>query len=139
MYEPLKCPECKSTNIFFQAEKDEYECLSCGYKWPKGKPPEVVEVEKEKLVLEPRIFETEEEFHAWLEREGLTAEYGGLFKNDECVATYFKTAKGIEVVPEDTGTWLIRDKTLVEVEGKVEEPLELPEEVSEQKSNEKQI
>ena len=29
------CPQCGSTNIFYDAIKEEHECLSCGHKWGK--------------------------------------------------------------------------------------------------------
>lgn len=32
----VSCPECGSSNVFYRAEKGEYECLSCRHKWPKG-------------------------------------------------------------------------------------------------------
>jgi len=80
MAEILKCPDCGSTNIFYDYTVKEYRCLTCGRKWSKEKPVEEETLEEEK----------EEE------------------------------------------TWLIRDETLVEVEGKVEEPLETPVEASEE-------
>ena len=96
VYEPLKCPECKSTNIFFQVEKDEYECLSCGHKWPKTAPrPIEAPVEKKYPIeewnlvytphLEDRLFDMQycirgswstypfkslDEFNAFMEKGG---------------------------------------------------------------------
>lgn len=38
-----KCPECGSTNIFFDGKTQEYECFSCGHKWPRI--PERVQIQ----------------------------------------------------------------------------------------------
>ena len=60
----------------------------------------------------------------------------------QCIVCGYTWKKGEvpkveETLPvEEERTWLIRDKTLVEVEGKVEEPLETPVEVVEETSEE---
>lgn len=124
------CPKCGSSNIFFY-RRDALECLTCGNKWPRKDVP--VEEKPEKPA--PKIFKTEEEFHGWLERQGLTAEpesNAGLFKNGKRVGSYFETSEGVQVdLAEDAKTWLIRDKVFVKVEAAdeeamVEKPIETP-------------
>ena len=127
------CPKCGSTNIFFY-QKDAIECLTCGHRWKKGEVPKLEEAppEKEKIT---KTFKTEDEFRAWLAEQKLTAEPRpgtGIFKNGDRVASYFETKEGIEVDLIDAETWLVRDETLVEVEGRVEEPLETPVEAPEE-------
>jgi len=124
------CPRCGGTNIFF-FRVDEIECITCRHQWKveEAPPPE------EEKVVPSKTFKTEEEFRDWLRKQKLTAEprpRTGLFKNGDRVGSYFETDEGIEVDLIDTETWLIRDETLVEVEGKVEEPLETPVEAPEE-------
>jgi len=127
------CPRCNSTNVFF-IRVDEIECITCGHQWKKGKARKVEEAPEEKAVTS-KTFKTEEEFRDWLRKQKLTAEPRpgtGLFKNGDRVGTYFETDEGIEVDLIDAETWLIRDETYVEVEGKVEEPSQTPVEAPEE-------
>ena len=133
------CPKCGSRNIFF-FRVDKIECITCGHQWKKGEAPKVEEAPPpEEKVVTSKTFKTEEEFRGWLREQKLTAEPRpgtGLFKNGDRVGTYSETDEGIEVDLIDAETWLIRDETYVEVEGKVEEPLETPVEVVEETSEE---
>lgn len=125
------CPKCGSTQIFFY-KKDHLQCLVCGNKQKKGEIPKLKEAppEKERII---KTFKTEEEFHAWLTEQGLTAEPRpgtGILKGEDRVASYFETKEGIEVDLINSETWLYTNDVFMKVETEegvtLEEPIETP-------------
>lgn len=64
-----KCPDCASTNVFYNYKIKEYKCLNCGRKWSKEKPEEKIpELEKSYLIRDETMMEVETEEGVTLER-----------------------------------------------------------------------
>ena len=123
-----KCPKYPGAKKILAHEEKVYEFLEEEVAKVKA-GEEKLEVEEEKK-KHSKVFKSWEEFLDWLAKQGITAEprpHTGLYKDDKRVGAYFETSEGIRVdLVEDAETWLIRDKVFVEVEGKVEEPLQTP-------------
>jgi len=159
MAEPLKCPDCGSTNIFYDYRVKEYSCLSCGRKWLREKAiekkvaEELTEYGKEKLPLIldklramqkiTGMVREEDLYYAVrtaVTRPGFDEVIGYLIRKGEVFAPRPHFLKTTEEAPPEEKTYLIRDETMMEVEAEegvtLESPLETPVEEAGQVSEE---